>query len=167
MKGLPRSLSKSKDTSALTSTIVLKDFLVTVTKGVTSFGSALLQAVPEGNIFYQGAVANLQVSTESATVTSTFTGVVSVGTVAATAVPFTNSNLSTLDNTVIGPAVAKVTPIARGVGLRTNAGRITDNTAATDSIYLNMSITDAHISASSVFVVNGTVKILYSIIGDD
>lgn len=165
MKGLPHSLEHSNDTSALLTLVVLKDLVVTVTKGATSFGSAAIRPVPRGNVYFQGAVGNLQVSTESGDVIATFSGVLAVGTVAATGVPFAASNLSTLDNTPFGPAVAKVTPVTRAISLRSNAGRITDNTAGDDIIYLNLSIADASISATADFVVNGTVQILYGLIG--
>jgi hypothetical protein len=165
MKGLVHSLEHTTDTSSLLTTVVIKDLPVTVVKGLTSFGSAAIRPVPRGNVFYHGAIGQLQVSTTSGDVVATFSGDLSVGTVAATGVPFTGSNLSTLDTTPIGPAVAKVTPVHRAIGLRSNSSRITDNTDGQDIIYLNLSIDDADISATSTFLVNGTVKIMYGLIG--
>lgn len=173
-KGLPRSLSRGR---ALKKPIINQTVRVKTTVTVTAaaagvgFGNVALQAFPEGNVLFLGAVANLRFSALGANATNAiaaFNGDYAVGSTADAdgnlVSPATDANL--VASTALGPAVAWVTPFARGTGA---TQVVLNNTARTLNMVLNVLLDAADITdATSVtLTVEGTLDIAYVMLGDD
>ena len=173
-KGLPKSLSRGP---ALKKPIINQTIRVNTTVNVVAaaagvgFGSAVLAAFPEGNVLYLGAVASLRFSAlgaNAANAIAAFNGDYGVGTTVDAdgnlASPATDANLVT--STALGPAVARVTPFARGTGA---VQAIFDNTAKTVNMNLNVLLDAADITDATTvtLTVEGTLDIAYLMLGDD
>lgn len=171
-KGLPRSLSRGH---ALKKPIINKTIrvntLVTATAAATGvgFGNVALAAFPEGNVLFLGAVANLRVSALGANATNAiaaFNGDYSIGSGADADGTLSGADVNLVAPTALGPAVARVTPFARGTGATQT---VLDNTARTLNMNLNVLVDAADITdATSVtLTVEGTLDIAYVMLGDD
>lgn len=171
-KGLSRSLSRGR---ALKKPIINQTVRVNTTVTVTAaaagvgFGNVALQAFPEGNVLFLGAVANLRFSALSANATNataTFNGDYAVGSAADADGTLSGTEVSLVASTALGPAVARVTPFARGSGA---TQVVLDNTAGTLNMVLNVLMDAADITdATSVtLTVEGTLDIAYVMLGDD
>ena len=167
MKGLPRSLKKATQTMNKV-TIPVRSLSVSVADGAPGFGTAVIAGLPQGNILFLGAVAYLQFQTADADVTATFDGDFSIGTVATANGDLVGANeADIIPSTAFGAATAKLSPVIRGVSTDALGGLIIDNTANTLELNLNVLIDDAAISGAAVFTVNGTVDLVYVVMGDD
>jgi len=173
VKGSPRIAQRGNPATQeiIKQTFVIKDGSITVdgASGV-GFGSAVIGDFPEGNLLFLGAVSYLQFFSADAGVTATYDGDYSIGTV-----PTADANVSDsgeaniIPSTALGAATAKLSPVVRGTQPNGSlAGVVFDNTDGSLELNLNLLIDDAAISADDVVLtVNGTVTILYSVLGDD
>lgn len=171
-KGLPRSLSRGR---ALKKPIINQTIrvntLVTATAAATGvgFGNVALAAFPEGNVLFLGAVANLRFSALGANATNAiaaFNGDYAIGSGADADGTLSGAEVNLVASTALGPAVARVTPFARGTGA---TQVVLDNTARTLNMNLNVLVDAADITdATSVtLTVEGTLDIAYVMLGDD
>jgi hypothetical protein len=173
-KGSPRIAQRGipQRQEVIKQTFALKAAPITV-NGATGigFGSAVIGDFPEGNILFLGAVSYLQLTTVAASgIIATYDGDYSIGTV-----PTANADLSgageadIVPSTALGAATAKVSPLVRGTqSSGALAGVVLDNTDNSLELNLNLLIDDASISADGIaFTADGSVTILYSVLGDD
>lgn len=171
-KGLSRSLARGR---ALKKPIINQTIrvntLVTATAAATGvgFGNVALAAFPEGNVLFLGAVANLRFSALGANATNAiaaFNGDYSIGSGADADGTLSGAEVNLVASTALGPAVARVTPFARGSGA---TQVVLDNTARTLNMNLNVLVDAADITdATSVtLTVEGTLDIAYVMLGDD
>lgn len=168
MKGLKRSLERSKGTALQTVSVPIKNATVSVVNGAPGYGSAVLAGLPEGNILFLGAVAYFQFSTSDADVIATFDGDYSIGTAATVDSDLADANeADIIPSTPLGVATAKLSPVVRGASTDALGGGIIDNTSNTLNLHLNLLIDDSSISGAADFTVNGDVFIAYLILGDD
>lgn len=169
-KGLKRSLSRGAASQAriMKYDVPIRNLALSVADGAPGFGTAVLAALPQGNLLFLGAVAYLQFSTASVGVTTTFDGDYSVGTI-----PTANNSLGDagdadiLPSTAMGAATAGVSPVIRAASTDALGGGVINNTDGSLELNLNVLIDDAAISGAGVFAVNGTVSIAYIVLGDD
>lgn len=171
-KGLPKSLSRG---SALKKPIINRTIKVNTTVAVLAaaagvgFGTVALGSLPEGNVLFLGAVANLRfsaVSANSANVIAAFNGDYSVGSVADVNGALAGSEVDFVASTPVGPAVTRVAPFARGSGA---TQVVLDNTAKTLNMNLNVLVDAADITDATTvtLTVTGTLDIAYLMLGDD
>jgi len=168
-KGLKRSLARGGVQAPIVKqNIPVRNLTVNVADGAPGFGTAVIAALPQGNLLYLGAVSYLQFVTTDADVTATFGGDYSIGTV-----PTANNSLGDagdadiIPSTPMGAATAKVSPIIRGASTDALGGGIIDNTDGSLELNLNVLIDDAAISGAAPFTVNGVVSIAFIVLGDD
>ena len=173
-KGLPKSLSRGP---ALKKPIINQTIRVNTTVNVTAaaagvgFGSVVLAAFPEGNVLYLGTVASLRFSAlgaNAANVIAAFNGDYGVGTAVDGDGALTGAEVNLVPLTAFGPAVARVTPFARGAA-PAPAQAIFDNTAKTVNMNLNVLLDAADITDATTvtLTVEGTLDIAYLMLGDD
>lgn len=171
-KGLPRSLSRGR---ALKKPIINQTIrvntLVTATAAATGvgFGNVALAAFPEGNVLFLGAVANLRFSALGANATNAiaaFNGDYAIGSTADADGTLSGTEVNLVASTALGPAVARVTPFARGTGA---TQVVLDNTARTLNMNLNVLVDAADITDATAvtLTVEGTLDIAYVMLGDD
>lgn len=171
-KGLPKSLSRGP---ALKKPIINQTIRVNTTVNVVAaaagvgFGSVVLAAFPEGNVLYLGAVASLRFSAlgaNAANVIPAFNGDYGVGTTVDADGTLSGTEVNMVTSTALGPAVARVTPFARGTGA---VQAVLDNTAKTLNINLNVLMDAADITDATTvtLTVEGTLDIAYLMLGDD
>jgi hypothetical protein len=174
MKGLPRSLAHAKAGTEQSPRRVrydLKNFPITVTAGSTTakgLGTAVMGALPEGNILYLGGVAYLQFFTADADAIATWAGDYSVSTAPAADTDLSGADGNLIGTSEIAAATAKLSPVSRGVSLA-DCSEIYDNTASALELNLNLttdddSVTDA---ATAIFTVTGYVELVFIVLGDD
>lgn len=171
-KGLPKSLSRG---AALKKPIVNQTIQVDSTVNVVAaaagvgFGSVVLAALPEGNVLFLGAVARLCFSAISANASNAivaFNGDYAIGSGADADGTLSGTEVNMVTSTALGPAVARVTPFARGTGA---VQAVLDNTAKTLNINLNVLMDAADITDATTvtLTVEGTLDIAYLMLGDD
>lgn len=171
-KGLPKSLSRG---AALKKPIVNQTIRVNSTVNVVAaaagvgFGSVVLAALPEGNVLFLGAVASLRFSAISANASNAivaFNGDYAIGSGADADGTLSGTEVNMVTSTALGPAVARVTPFARGTGA---VQAVLDNTAKTLNINLNVLMDAADITDATTvtLTVEGTLDIAYLMLGDD
>lgn len=171
-KGLPKSLSRG---AALKKPIINQTIRVNTTVNVTAtaagvgFGTVALGALPEGNVLFLGAVANLRFSAlgaNSANVIAAFNGDYAIGSGADADGALSGAEVNMVASTALGPAVARITPFARGTGA---TQVVLDNTAKTLNINLNVLVDAADITDATTvtLTVEGTLDIAYLMLGDD
>ena len=171
-KGLPKSLSRG---AALKKPIINQTIQVNTTVAVSAeaagvgLGTVALGAFPEGNVLFLGAVANLRFSAlgaNSGNVIAAFNGDYAIGIWANTDGILSSPEANITASTALGPAVARVTPFARGSG----ANKVVlDNTDKTLNINLNVLVDAADITDATTvtLTVEGTLDIAYLMLGDD
>lgn len=171
-KGLPRSLSRGR---ALKKPIINQTIRVNAQVTVTAaaagvgFGNVALAAFPEGNVLFLGAVANLRFSALGANATNAiaaFNGDYAIGSTADADGTLSGTEVNLVASTALGPAVARVTPFARGTGA---TQVVLDNTARTLNMNLNVLVDAADITDATAvtLTVEGTLDIAYVMLGDD
>lgn len=169
-KGLRRSLggiaAQPQLQTIIKQRVSLRNVSVTV-DGATGvgFGTAVIGDLPEGNILLLGAVANLTFRGPGTGHVATFNGDFAIGSVPTADATLNGAEVNIIPSTAMGPAVANVTPEARGA----NATAVMlDNTDGSLELNLAVLIDDADISANGVaVVVSGEVMLLYSVLLDD
>lgn len=172
-KGLPYSHKRRPDSAKDTvkQTIEISDLAIEI-DGATGigWGTAKLADLPEGNFMLLGAVGYIGLSTEEAAgITDTYNGDYGIGTTPATDGTITAGDVDIVPSTAIGPAVDKVTPLARGVQADGSyCGKVFDNTDGSLELNLNVLIDDADISADDLaFTADGQLHLVYAMLGDD
>lgn len=169
-KGLPRSRSRGKALVQPITTlrIPVRSKAVSVADGAPGFGTAVLGALPQGNLLFLGCVSYLQFQSASSSITATFDGDYAIGTV-----PTANNSLGDagdadiVPSTPLGAATAKLSPVVRGASTDALGGGVIDNTDGSLELNLNLLIDDAAISGAAAFTVNGVVNIALIVLGDD
>lgn len=171
MKGLRYSLGRGPAMATPTikrATYPVKNLSLTATAGVAAdgFGSAVIGALPEGNVLFLGGISYLQFLTADADITATWTGSYGIGTTATVDNVIATTEEDLIIETSLTAATAKLSPVTRGEGDLVN---MIDNTAANVSLNLNLRIADASFtdSQSAIFTVNGYVQLVYIVLGDD
>lgn len=171
-KGLPYSNRRGDPAASQNVRIVtypVNALEVTVTAGASTakgFGTVVLGDFPEGNILYMGGISYLQFSTTDTDAITTWDGDYSLGTTATADTTLSTTDADLIGSAAIGAATARVSPVARGEGDTVN---LFDNTDGSLEINLNVitdddSITD---SLAATFTVNGYVKLVFAVLGDD
>ena len=138
------------------------------------FGTGVIGALPKGRLLFLGAVSALTFSaltTGTGNVTATFNGDYSVGTATTVDADLADANEDNIidgeaagtTSGVIGPAVAKVTPVSNGVSAQATKAHIIDNSAGNVNLNLNILIDAADITdATSVdLTVNGSMVVAF------
>lgn len=170
MKGLLRSLSRNPARQdIMKQAIRVKNVPITVNgaSGV-GFGTTVIGDFPQGNILLLGAVAYLQVSkTAAATgVLDTFDGTYALGTTPTADATLNGTEVNITPAATIGAATAGVSPVVRGAS--TTPAGVLDNTDDSLEINLNLTISDASISADAqALTVSGVVYVSFTVLGDD
>lgn len=172
MKGLIRSLERApKSKQLIVKQIVAPISLtvsVTAAGAAVGFGTAVLEGLPEGNIAFFAAVANLLLSGSGsdANLVDDWEGDFSLGTTATTDVTLDSTDVNIVASTPVGPAVAEVSPLTRGVGTGIS---VFDNTDGSLEINLNVLIDAADIvdGQTVALTVTGEAYISYVVLGDD
>ena len=134
------------------------------------FGTGVIGALPKGRLAFIGAASAFTFSaltTGTGNVTATFNGDYSVGTVANANVDLAglgedniiDGEAAGATSGVIGPAVAKVTPVSNGASAAATKAVIIDNSAGNLNLNLNILLDAADItdSTSVDLTVNGTL----------
>lgn len=171
-KGLIRSLGRAAPLAAPAVqrvTYPVRSLALTVTGGATTnlgLGSAVIGALPEGNVLLLGSVSYMQFTTASANAIATWAGFYSVGHSINAAQDLTLTDASMIGKATIAAAVAKASAVTRGTGL---TAVILDNTDKTLNLNLNMLTADNSVtdSLTAPFVVNGYIQLAYIVLGDD
>lgn len=166
-KGLNRSLNRAKGSSMLKRIVCP---IVAKTATITDPGSAnapftlVVGELPEGNILVHGAIAYLQLTRGDTDITTTFTGNVALGSAPTADATLNGSEVDLIASTAITAATSGVSATKR----YSNATPVMlDNTDGSLEINLNGFIADAAISADSSVIVDGSVELLVSVLGDD
>lgn len=171
MKGLPRSRARgSQYVNPITKLrIPVRNLAVAVANGSSApgIGSAVVGGLPQGNLLFLGAIAYLRFTSTDADVTATFEGDFSIGTAASADATLSGSEVDLIPSTAMGPAVAKVTPVARGVSTDALGGGIIDNTGGDLELNLNVLIDDASQSGAVDLTVDGFVEVVLVVLADD
>lgn len=170
MKGLIRSLSRGTPAKQKVMTVKLpiKQLDLSVADGAPGFGTVVLGGLPQGNLLFLGAISYLQFSSSSSSITATFDGDYSIGTI-----PNVDNDVADagdadiIPSTAFGAATAKLSPVIRGASTGSLTGGIFDNTDGSLELNLNVLIDDTAISGAAAFKVNGFVEVLLSVLGDD
>lgn len=171
-KGLPKSLSRG---NALKKPIINQTIRVNTLVNVAAVGAAVgagtvvIGAFPEGNVLFLGAVSNLRFSAISANAgnaIAAFNGDYGVGSAPDVNAALAGPDVNIVASAAIGPAVASITPFARGSGA---TQVVLDNTARNTNINLNVLLDAADITDSTTvtLTVEGTLDIAYLMLGDD
>jgi hypothetical protein len=172
MKGLPYSNRHAVGAVAPVVkkvTIPVNNLSLTVSAGVAAvgFGTAVIAGLPEGNILLLGALAYMRFSTSDTDIIAAFDGDFSIGTVATADNDVADSNeANIIASTALGAATARVSPTLRATN---TTSAVIDNTDASLKLNLNLLIDDASItdSQSAAFLCNGSVHLVYAVLGDD
>ena len=151
--------------------IVLEDVEIEMVDeaGVVAFGGLKIYDLPQGQILFLGAVADLAMTKSSAGVTATWDGDFGLGTVTAS----NNGTLATTEQnfiptTATPQAVAGVTT-AKGASTSTEAAKVLDGSTALD-VFLNFLVDDADHDVTTTpcnLIANGTIKFSYMLLGDN
>lgn len=171
MKGLPYSNSRGAAAAAPVVrkvTYPVRNVSVTTAAGVAAdgFGSAVIGILPAGNILFLGGISYLQFLTADTDIIATWSGSYGVGTTATADNAITTTEEDLITEATLSAATAKLSPVTRGEKATL---AMFDNTAADLELNLNLRIADASFtdSQSAVFTVNGTVELVYIVLGDD
>ena len=173
-KGLSRSLKRggNRGAAVLRHTVILSGTAdITGGVGVVDPGQIVIGGLPEGNILFLGAVANVVVDATDADVLIDWAGDYGIGTV-----PNADADLADAGDDDIIPSTAlvadtglKVTLATRGVSTTTEHGLIIDNTAGALELNFNLLVDDNFITDAAVgtFTISGSLEIVYVVLGDD
>ncbi|MCK5131707.1 MAG: hypothetical protein KAR40_06090 [Candidatus Sabulitectum sp.] len=173
-KGLPRSLKHAQFqvnpiTPTKLSIPINTTIVVTATGAAVGIGAEkIIASLPEGNIIFLGTAASLAFAGNGAdaNLSDTWNGDYAIGTADDVNGTLAGAEVNVAPSVAVGPAVAEVAAAVRSV---LAAPVNVDQTAAVGAIYLNLIIDAADITddESVTITVNGTVDILYQVLGDD
>lgn len=166
MKGLPRSLKSADKSGAIVAALVLNNVAISVADGAPGFGSVAIGQLPQGEILLLGAFAEFVFTSASGTITNTWTGSYSVGTVGTADGDLVDLNEATIiQATTISAATLKVSPETRGTNAIANSGLIISNQSNNTQLFLSLLVDDAGISGAAAFTVLGKLKLSYVNLG--
>lgn len=138
--------------------------------GVVAYGGLKIADLPEGLIFFMGAVMDLALTKSSAGVNAAWDGDIGLGTAAAAAgATLAGTEQDLVPTTPTPQAVSGVTT-GDAKSTSTEAGKIFDGTGTAKDVYLNVLVddTDHDVTATPCnIIVNGTVKLAFMVIGDN
>lgn len=171
-KGLIRSIMRATplEQKIIKQTIVIEDLTISVDGAAgVGFGSVAAVGLPEGNILILGSVANLTFagSGSDANLVDTWNGDFGVGTTPVDDGTLGGDDIDLIPTTSVGPAVAEVSPVTRGVSTDAIGGDVLNNTAGGDEVNINLLIDDADISGTVEMTVTGAIYLAYVMLGDD
>lgn len=173
-KGLKRTLDRAAQKGGtLRPQKIPFNVLVNVADGAPGNGTAVIRGLPQGNLMFFGALAYATFTKVSGSVTDTFDGDFSVGTVATADTDLSDTGeADIIASTPMGAATAGVSPRIRAVtantsGVLTNNVTIIDNTAGDLELNLNVLIDDAAISGAAVLRARGALYLVALTMGDD
>jgi hypothetical protein len=156
------TVSESVGKTVLTFTNVSVATVDATTNGAQ--GSLSIYNFPEGLIDYRGGVANLTLTKVGAGITATAGIVSSVGSVAA-GVDLTLTGTEADFIPSMATTLAAGVGVASGVSVTANS-TLMDGTATAKVARLNLVVADAGSSANDAILVNGTITLAWSLIGD-
>ena len=164
-KGLLRSLARAPKLRQGPATLAIpirnKAVAITDPGAAVAYGTAVLGALPPGNLVYLGAVAYLKMSSASAGLSATYNATAAVGTGATADATLSGAEVDLLAAAAAGAATAKVSPMLRLASTDALGGGIIDNTAGNLNANLNVTVPDADISAGSSITVNGVLYLSF------
>jgi hypothetical protein len=169
-KGLQRSLSRgpkaTKDVNVIRLT-VNKALTFTGSTGVAVFATAPIELLPEGNLLFLGAVANLTFTgPTSANLANDFQGDYSLGTSPTADTTLNGTEVNLIASTAIPAATSEVSANVRA----TNATQaVLDNTDGSMEVNLNVLLDADEVTDGEdvVVTVTGTVDVAFIVLGDD
>lgn len=155
--------------------LTLTNVLITVADdaGVAQYGGAgKIYDFPEGLLNVYGAIVSGTLTMgETGTFINTWSGVVGLGTAAAsTGATLVSTEADIMQSNAIAAAVAKVATIdavSAATALTEAAMRTFDGTATAKDMYLNIAIADDATHTAGTGRFTGTVKFDWSILGDN
>lgn len=175
MKGLQRSLSRG---NTATQNVVRLDIPLSGSITITGVDAAVdagtknIGGLPQGNLLFLGAVANVIVDAGSdANVIDNWNGDFAIGTVPQNDVDLGDSGeADIIPSTALDAGASdKVTPLTRAPSTASEHGVIIDNTDGSLELNFNLLIDDNVITDTEdgVFALSGTVHIALVVLGDD
>lgn len=168
-KGLLRSHGRGnfllQDILKLDVAVNIASFVIN--DGAPGWGTAVIRGLPQGNILFLGAVANLFFTKEDADIVDAFDGDASIGSAPTADNSLSGSEVDIVPSTALPQAVAGVTPLARLASTDTEGGVVLDNTDGSLELNLNVLVDDADISAASSMIVEGSLHMSFIMLGDD
>lgn len=167
-KGLPRSMARGAALRQEVMKITFKVTNLTVSvDGATGvgFGTAVIGALPQGNILLLGAISYLEFDAPASGIVADWDGDYAIGSAPTADATLSGGEVDIVPSTATTQAVATVAPRTRGA----NATQVMlDNTDGSLELNLNLIVDDAGISADDVLIVaNGEVTLLIAVLGDD
>jgi hypothetical protein len=174
-KGLPYSMSRGdarrQEIIKLAIPIRALSLSIESVGAAIAFGTAVIAGLPEGFVNMLGAVAQLEISgpVGSADLTDTWNGDFAVGRTATTDLTLDGTDVDVIPSTAIGPAVAEVSPVTKGLSAGALAGTIFDNTDGSLELNLNLIVDAADVvdDKTVVMTVEGVLHVTYIVMGDD
>lgn len=170
-KGLGRTLRRGGKNDGrqpiVTKYFSFKNLVLSVVDGAPGYGSVAAFRLPQGNLLVHGAVGYLNFTTTDEDITATFDGDVSIGSGSTSDATLSGAEINLVASTALGAATAKVSPTVRLPSATANNGVIHNNTDSDLIFYINLLIDDAAISGAADFLVNGSIKVSCTVLGDD
>jgi len=167
-KGLPRSLAHADmNTVRILKLPIDHTIAVTGDTGAANDGQVVIGDLPEGNILFLGAVANIEfVGPTSAELADDWEGDFGIGTTADADSTLSSTDVNIIGSTAIAAATAETSPVTRGANA---TAAIFDNTDGSLEINLNLLIDDTELTDSEDvdIAASGTLYVAYSVLGDD
>lgn len=172
-KGLPRSHSRGVFTEKpiVKLNIPLNGLVVNVDAVSTAigWGTSVIRGLPEGNLLFLGAVANLQFSGSGAdaNLADTWAGDYAIGTAPTADLTLAGAEVDIIPSTALAAATAEVSPITRGES--TANAVMFDNTDGSLELNLQVLIDAADIvdDENVDLTVEGLLSIAFIVLGDD
>lgn len=144
-------------------------FAMTDAAGVVAYSGKKVYDLPEGDIMFFGATANLVLTKSSSGVIDTWDGDFALGTVTAAAdATLTSTEANLIPSTATPQAVAAATT-AKGVSTSTEGAKIFNGTGTAVDVYLNFLVDDTDQDVTTTpcnLIVNGTVTLFWANLGD-
>lgn len=170
-KGMNRGTQRGPE---LLRAIVKRESLVKVaaadlviTDGAPGFGTVVIAALPQGNILLHGLVFYATLSIGDADIVDDWDGDFSLGTAATADGTLSGGEIDLIASTAIVQGVSGVSSGNKGVSTTTEHGSIIDNTDGSLEVNFNIIVDDADISDDSSIKVDGTLHMVFSVLGDD
>ncbi len=174
MKGLARSIKRGGLGGAVPvrRSIALNGSMdITGVAAAVDAGEFVIEGLPEGNILFLGAVANIIVSAVDADVLIDWAGDFGIGTIPNADVDLADAGDDDLipSTALLADTGTKATLATRGASTATEHGLIIDNTAGALELNFNLLVDDNFITDAAVgtFTVTGTLELVYIVLGDD
>ena len=168
-KGLTRSLGRGDALERIAPfnlNIPIRDLEVAITEDTSGWGTAVLDALPEGNVLFLGAVLYLDsMERGDENLAATFDGDFSLGSTATANTTLSGDNVDLIASTSTETAVGGVSSENRGAS--GTAVKVIDNTGGDKALNLNV-LTDAgDTTDNSSLTVNGSLHVAYIMLGSD